>query len=101
MEPGERERRQILAARLGKAARLSGGDLSRLIEETKGLSAACVQEVAVSALLGKAGGEALVGMEDLLSALARVKEHVKNSKDGPENWNHGSVGFFRAQARKE
>lgn len=92
--PKEPERRSILMHRLGKkGVSLPAKEVDALVGRMEGLSAACVQEIAACSLLAalKTGKALNAGM--LAESLAKVKAHMKASKDGSDKWGHGSVGF--------
>ena len=88
------EREQIFLRRLGKQAKnIPEKTLKSMLSGMDGLSAACVQEVAVCALLAALKKAKPVTADDLKDALGRIKEHLRASKDGLQKYTKGAIGF--------
>jgi hypothetical protein len=93
--PGAVERERMLVARLGKKARtVSVSDLSVVVEETDGLSASAVQEVAACSLYAALREKKPISMKMLQDSVRKVKRHIKESKDGTDRWTKSSMGFL-------
>jgi len=92
--PGSGDRERILRNKLsGQAKGLPDRQIKALVAEMDGLSAACVQEVAVCALLTCFKESKPLSIADLKASIGRVKEHLRVSKDGFEKFTKGSIGF--------
>lgn len=97
-DPEPKERREILLTRLSdKGKKLPKKPLAALIKEMAGLSAACVQEVAVCALLSSLKTRKPVNMAMLQASLEKMKKHLRNSEDGVEKTSRGAIGFEPAR----
>lgn len=92
--PGPEEREKILLQRLGlEASAFKPAELKGLIVEMDGLSAACVQEIAVCGLFGSLSSKKPPTIDILREGLAKVRAHMRASKNGMDKWLRGSVGF--------
>lgn len=93
-DPELHERLQILSRRLGpRAKKLPKKALHNLCKQMSGLSAACVQEIAVCSLLLSLKNGKPVSIEMLKTALEKMKKHLKNSEEGIQKTARGSIGF--------
>lgn len=93
-DPQPKERMNILMDRLGNAAKhLKGADMKELIKEMSGLSAACVQEIAVCALLQTMKTGKPLDMKTLHVSLEKIKKHMRASSEGVDRVMRGSIGF--------
>jgi hypothetical protein len=92
-DPATAEREKVLRARLGDAAKdVSKDEVQEIVAGSNGLSAACVQEIAVCAMLTSLVRKKPLSIEHLREALLKVKTHVKASKTA-DKWARGSIGF--------
>ena len=92
-DPAPAEREKLLVARLGDAAKdVSKEEVQEIVVGSNGLSAACVQEIAVCAMLTSLVKKKPLSVEHLREALCKVKNHMKASK-AADKWARGSIGF--------
>lgn len=92
--PGPCEREKIILNRLGdKGLGLNKGEVAEIVALSEGLSAACIQEVAVCSLMNALKAKKPVSLAILKESLNKVKLHMKASKDGADKWFRGSMGF--------
>lgn len=93
-DPATPERMEILMNRLGNnGKRLKEKDVKTLVADMSGLSAACVQEVAVCALMNSFKTKKPLEIGMLKAALLKIKKHLRASDEGVEKAVRGSVGF--------
>lgn len=93
-DPEATQCQKILTARLGdKIKRLPLAQVTALSKDMSGLSAACVQEVAVCALLASLHTKKPLSIEMLRAGLDKIKKHLRNSENGLEKVRRGSIGF--------
>jgi AAA+ superfamily predicted ATPase len=93
-DPPLLERKGILLRRLGKKGKkLPLAGLKELCKQMAGLSAACVQEIAVCALLESLRSDKPISMPMLYSGLEKMRKHMKVSTDGLDKFTRGSLGF--------
>jgi SpoVK/Ycf46/Vps4 family AAA+-type ATPase len=93
-DPPAAERAKIFDAKLGAiCASLPRTEIDDLIRKMEGLSAACVQEIAVCALLESFKTDKQVDIAMLQDAFAKVKKHMKTSDQGMSKLFRGSIGF--------
>jgi len=93
-DPEGPERLAILQRRLGKKSKLLPiNELKDLCKQMGGLSAACVQEVAVCALLASLKAAKPLNMAMLKRGLDKMKKHLRASEDGIQKTARGSLGF--------
>lgn len=93
-DPPAAQRLKILNAKLGEKGRiLSKKDMGDLVKQMSGLSAACVQEVAVCALLEGLKTKSPLTMAMLRASLAKMQQHLRHSTNGVQKTSRGSVGF--------
>lgn len=93
-DPPAAERLKILLARLGKNGKgLQKKALASLNRNMHGMSAACVQEIAVCALLESFKTKKAVTVVMLEAALEKMQRHLRNSVDGIDKTTRGAVGF--------
>jgi hypothetical protein len=80
--------------RLGNAAKhIKNANMRELIKEMSGLSAACVQEIAVCALLQTMKTGKSLDMKTLQVSLDKIKKHMRASAEGVDRVTRGSIGF--------
>jgi len=93
-DPKQTERVKILLARLGeRGKKLPQAQLLALSKDMEGLSAACVQEVAVCSLLESLKVTKPISMQMLADSLEKIKKHLRASQDGIQKITRGSIGF--------
>jgi hypothetical protein len=96
--PAPAEREKILLHRLrSKAEAFDRDELSSFVADMIDISAACVQEIAVCALMASLKSKKPVSIPLLRDGLDKVKAHMRASKDGMDKWLRGSVGFGDAK----
>ncbi len=92
--PGEGERQKMLLARLGKKGKtVSPEDIAKVVKDTEGMSAACMQEIASCAMYAALREKKPVSAKMLSDAVRKVKKHMKASRDGTERWSKNTMGF--------
>ena len=93
-DPALPERLKILCSRLGdKAKKLPAAPLNSLAKEMGGLSAACVQEIAVCSLLESLKVKKPLSIEMIKNSLEKIKKHMRASQEGVAKLTRGSIGF--------
>lgn len=98
-DPAPMERIKILQARLGdKSKRLNQAQLLTLVKDMGGMSAACVQEVAVCALLQSLKAAKPLNLDMLKEAVDKIKKHLRASGEGVAKITRGSIGFAPADS---
>jgi hypothetical protein len=90
--PTKKTIEQILKSKLGSKANALG-DLHKLVSKMDGLSAACVQEVAVYALRKAANDGRPLSVALLVDGTNKIRAHLTRAKDGTDTWAGGSMGF--------
>jgi SpoVK/Ycf46/Vps4 family AAA+-type ATPase len=92
--PGPKERERMLLARLGRKSKpIAASDLTKVVNDTEGLSAACIQEIASCTLYAALKEGKPVSVKTLMDSVRKVKRHMKDSKAGTERWTKGTMGF--------
>ncbi len=93
-DPEGKERLQILLRRLGdNGKKLPTKQLKEVCKQMGGLSAACVQEIAVCALLASLKAGKPVSIPMLKAGLEKMKKHMRASEEGIDKTARGSIGF--------
>jgi hypothetical protein len=92
-DPQPAERKKILLNRLKNKGSIPDKLLDPFLTEMDGLSAACIQEIAVGALLESLNSGKTLNLDMLKRSLAKVKKHIHVAETGLGDRKDGQLGF--------
>ena len=100
--PNSAERKSILSAINKGNGTIDPDNISGLVKESDGLSAACIKEIVTCSLMASLKANRSVEFEDMVDALKKVRKHMAVSRKNlscKSEAGFGKIGFDRSENR--